>query len=354
MYNNYKLEEQTITNFIKRYIKPIEKQKQIKLIIYYTKFKTSNLIVKNNTNSAKIYLNQTNVVYKFICLFQECIPKNKTNSYIGYTTTTLSHHLSYHLSENSAIKQHFIIKHSNSTNQLPSSDVRKKKLSQSCMNICFEAIHNGSKSNKLKKGSFMKCLVAEKCKSCKIYRIMSDVYRKILFSKKIFTNRLVCLKKVKIVLKAWQTNNGKQTWNDGLVNVLILTDRRDTIEDISEQLEISMGTANKMEHDDLAFSKVSCYWMPKMLMPEYKASYCGKNSENYQVGWKELLHPLYNLDVTPPTTLISTCLASTKNFCMEQFSSDNISKWIKTHLKDFSIQKEYKNLFFKGKKCFKE
>ena len=72
MYNNYKLDEQTITNFIKRYIKPIEKQKQIKLIIYYTKFKTPNLIVKNNTNSAKIHLNQTNVVYKFICLFQEC------------------------------------------------------------------------------------------------------------------------------------------------------------------------------------------------------------------------------------------------------------------------------------------
>ena len=53
MYNNYKLDEQAITNIIK----PIKMQKQIKLIIYYTKFKTSNLIVKNNTNSAKIHLN---------------------------------------------------------------------------------------------------------------------------------------------------------------------------------------------------------------------------------------------------------------------------------------------------------
>ena len=34
-------------------------------------------------------------------------------------------HLSYHLSENSTIKQHLIIKHNNSTNQLTSSDVRK-------------------------------------------------------------------------------------------------------------------------------------------------------------------------------------------------------------------------------------
>ena len=56
MHNNYKLDEQAITNIIKRHIKPIEKQKQIKLIIYYTKFKISNLIVNNNTNSGKILL----------------------------------------------------------------------------------------------------------------------------------------------------------------------------------------------------------------------------------------------------------------------------------------------------------
>ena len=31
---------------------------------FYTKFDTLNLIVKNNINSAKILLSQTNVVYK--------------------------------------------------------------------------------------------------------------------------------------------------------------------------------------------------------------------------------------------------------------------------------------------------
>ena len=45
MHNNYKLDEQAITNIIKKHIKPIKKQKQIKLIIYYTKLNTSNLIV---------------------------------------------------------------------------------------------------------------------------------------------------------------------------------------------------------------------------------------------------------------------------------------------------------------------
>ena len=46
MHYDYKVDEHAITNIIKRHINPIEKQRQIKLIICYTKFKTSNLIVK--------------------------------------------------------------------------------------------------------------------------------------------------------------------------------------------------------------------------------------------------------------------------------------------------------------------
>ena len=48
---NNKVDDQVITYIINRHIKPTEPQKQIKSIIYYTKCKTSNLIVKNNTNS---------------------------------------------------------------------------------------------------------------------------------------------------------------------------------------------------------------------------------------------------------------------------------------------------------------
>ena len=115
---------QIIINIIKRNIKPTEQQKHIKLIIYYTKFKTSNLIVKNNTNSPKTLLNQTNVVYKFICPLCECIPKNKFNTYIGHTTTTLFCRLTYHLSDTSAIKQQIITKH-NSPDLNTSSNIRK-------------------------------------------------------------------------------------------------------------------------------------------------------------------------------------------------------------------------------------
>ena len=50
MHTNYKVGKQVIINIIHRHIKPTKPQKQIKHIIYYTKFKTSNFIVKNNTN----------------------------------------------------------------------------------------------------------------------------------------------------------------------------------------------------------------------------------------------------------------------------------------------------------------
>ena len=42
------------------------------------------------------------------------------------------------------------------------------------------------------------------------------------------------------------------------VNVLILPNRGVTVENISEQLGIYVGSALKFVHDDLAFSKVSC------------------------------------------------------------------------------------------------
>ena len=50
------------------------------------------------------------------------------------------------------------------------------------------------------------------------------------------------------------------------VNAVILADRKVTIEDISEQLGISVDKVYKILHDDLAFSKISYRWLPKLLM----------------------------------------------------------------------------------------
>ena len=45
------------------------------------------------------------------------------------------------------------------------------------------------------------------------------------------------------------------------VNVLILVNRRVTIEEISEKLGISVSITQKIVHDDLTFSKVNCLWV---------------------------------------------------------------------------------------------
>ena len=66
------------------------------------------------------------------------------------------------------------------------------------------------------------------------------------------------------------------------VNVLILADRRITIEGISEQLEISIGIAQNIVHDDLAISKIIYHWVSP---GQWNASYCSKNSGNHLSVW---------------------------------------------------------------------
>ena len=52
------------------------------------------------------------------------------------------------------------------------------------------------------------------------------------------------------------------------VRDLILAERGITVEEIAQQLDISTGTAHHIIREVLKFSKVSCRWVPKMLMPE--------------------------------------------------------------------------------------
>lgn len=50
---------------IKKYTAPVEEAKNIKLIIYYNKLKTANLISHNNNSLAKSKLYRTNIIYIF-------------------------------------------------------------------------------------------------------------------------------------------------------------------------------------------------------------------------------------------------------------------------------------------------
>ena len=85
-------------------------------IIYYNKFKTSNLVIRNNSSPSIGVLQKTNVIYKFKCPLGDCISDNN-NIYVGLTSTTLSRRLTMHLSDTNSIAQH-LKKHSCPTTQL--------------------------------------------------------------------------------------------------------------------------------------------------------------------------------------------------------------------------------------------
>ena len=101
---------------IHKNILPTDPNKKIKLIIYYNKFKTSNLVIRNNSSPSIGVLQKTNVIYKFKCPLGDCISDNN-NIYVGLTSNTLSRRLTMHLSDTSSIAQH-LKKHSCPTTQL--------------------------------------------------------------------------------------------------------------------------------------------------------------------------------------------------------------------------------------------
>ena len=84
---------------------PTDPNKKIKLI-YYNKFKTSNLVIRNNSPPSIGVLKKTNVIYKFKCPLGDCISDNNNNIYVGLTSTTLSRRVIMHLSDTSSIAQH--------------------------------------------------------------------------------------------------------------------------------------------------------------------------------------------------------------------------------------------------------
>ena len=83
MHYNYKLDEKILKTLIHRNILPIDPNKKIKLIIYYNKFKTLNLVIRNNSSPSIGVLQKTNVIYKFKCPLGDCISDDNNNIYVG-------------------------------------------------------------------------------------------------------------------------------------------------------------------------------------------------------------------------------------------------------------------------------
>ena len=74
-----------LKSLIPKNVFPTDPTKKIRLIIYYNKFKTSNLIISNNSSPSTEFLDGTNIVYMFKCLLEDCV-SNENNMYVGLTT----------------------------------------------------------------------------------------------------------------------------------------------------------------------------------------------------------------------------------------------------------------------------
>ena len=69
---NYESDEKILKILIHRNILPTDPNKKIKLIIYYNRFKTSNLVIRNNS-SPSIRVFKKKVIYQFRCPLGDCI-----------------------------------------------------------------------------------------------------------------------------------------------------------------------------------------------------------------------------------------------------------------------------------------
>ena len=101
MHYNYKLDENILKTLIQRNMLPPDPNNKIKLI-YYDKFKTSNLVINNNSSPLIVVLQKTNIIHQFKCPLGDCICENN-NIYVGLTSTTLSRRLTMNLSDTSSI-----------------------------------------------------------------------------------------------------------------------------------------------------------------------------------------------------------------------------------------------------------
>ena len=74
MNSSYKIDERVIQN-VNKNVKCTDKDRTLKLVIFYRNKKTRSILMKNDFTSSKDKLKCTNVVYKFICPHEDCRPR---------------------------------------------------------------------------------------------------------------------------------------------------------------------------------------------------------------------------------------------------------------------------------------
>ena len=117
-------------------------------------------------------------------------------------------------------------------------------------------------------------LAAEGVKPSEVYRRMSAHYGSSCLNQRNVYKWMERFKEGRTSIKdgprQGRSSEVNTPENQQAVNDFILAERRITVEEIAQQLDISTGTAHHIIREVLKFSKVSCRWVPKMVTPEHK------------------------------------------------------------------------------------
>ena len=73
-HSNYKIDEHILKNLIQKNVLSTDPTKKVRLIIYYNKFKISNLIISNNSSPSTELLDWTNI-YVQLSLGRLCLQR---------------------------------------------------------------------------------------------------------------------------------------------------------------------------------------------------------------------------------------------------------------------------------------
>ena len=200
-------------------------------------------------------------------------------------------------------------------------------------------------SSNLEQKSLIKFWVAEKYSSCEIDKEYMISTEKHIFVKNVY-NGLTYLKKVEIVLKMKRGQAGSQWRAFMRSRIKLMHSFWLYVEKISEQLGISVNTAQKIAHDDLAFGNIKCRWV---LWEQYMSLYISNNGANIsQLGWKKLPVSPYSKDHSPINFHLfgfhKDFMHGIKLLSMDELKC-TVSKWLKTQSIDFHVERIKKLIF---------
>ena len=101
---NYKQDENKLIKIVKEHVEPCDENSRTNLTIFYRARKLGQLFIRNKLYSGKIDIAERHhVVYQYTCPRDGC---NSTQSYIGYTTSSVANRFKMHTQNCSSIKKH--------------------------------------------------------------------------------------------------------------------------------------------------------------------------------------------------------------------------------------------------------